>query len=365
MQTELPRHSEAHAPALLGQARVGPSSSKEPVECSVASRKPAGNTPQQGCAQEEEKFEEWPKGEADEHTDDKRRKMDVPFKVHGTRGQHRIQERSGRRFHIHEVGRFLVSYFPLWVSWELALIVSNFRPQIGTLAQATIHKVAGGRGLMKVAAAHGRGKRRWLPWEDVFAFTAAPALAMFLPANLVGGGDGGAIGFSTGSPGPVATSIGAGSCEPLALSPNSSETLAFLLLLSVVLGGVDGAGGAAAPGGVVGVGVFGGGVSLVPGRRLRSVKKIHLKPRADAMRSNPPLGRRDLSIAAGLERLSWVVALAACDFMYEQWIVVDMDFSFAGKVNFPLEKNWRSAADARESEEQWKANLQAQRVEQG
>ncbi|CAE7677642.1 unnamed protein product [Symbiodinium microadriaticum] len=35
-----------------------------------------------------------------------------------------------------------------------------------------------------------------------------------------------------------------------------------------------------------------GGVSLVPGRRSRWVKKIHLKPRADAMRSNPPLGRR-------------------------------------------------------------------------
>ena len=34
-----------------------------------------------------------------------------------------------------------------------------------------------------------------------------------------------------------------------------------------------------------------GGVRLVPGRRSRSVKKIHLKPRADAMRSNPPLGR--------------------------------------------------------------------------
>ena len=62
-------------------------------------------------------------------------------------------------------------------------------------------------------------------------------------------------------PGPVATSIGAGSCEPLALSPDSSETLAFLLLLSVVLGGVDGPGGAAPPGGVVGAGVFGAGVS--------------------------------------------------------------------------------------------------------
>ena len=39
------------------------------------------------------------------------------------------------------------------------------------------------------------------------------------------------------------------------------------------------------------VGAKAGSVNLVP-KRSRSVKKIHLKPRADAMRSNPPLGRR-------------------------------------------------------------------------
>ena len=78
-------------------------------------------------------------------------------------------------------------------------------------------------------------------------FAAAPSLAMVRPANLVGGGDAG---------GEVdATSIGTGSCEPLAFSPDSSEILAFLLTFSVVLGGVDGAGVSRAA--VAASGVFG------------------------------------------------------------------------------------------------------------